>query len=139
MVRKTFIPLQRLGIAALILSSLALSRGASAATPQCKEGFKRGKTPLSLVAGAKPGCVSTTQAAVGKKLLNGTNKACYICHSATAPYPPKQMISNLREQGYTLKSADILASFNAHFSEMSGGPITSKEAKAISNYLQSIK
>lgn len=109
------------------------------AATSCKTGFKPGKTPVSLVIGAKPKCVNSVQVAAGKKLLTGTANTCFVCHGAAGISPVSQMNSNLRAQGYTLAPADITAAFNAHVTEMSGATITTKDTKAISQYLQSIK
>ena len=110
-----------------------------AAVAPCKTGFKRGKTPVSLVEGAKPGCYKISLAATGKKLLLGTNNTCFACHSAAGISPTSTTNGKLRDQGYTLQPASILSAFNAHQSEMSGASLTLAQAKAISSYLQSIK
>jgi mono/diheme cytochrome c family protein len=113
-------------------------------TPQaaklvCKVGFKPGKTPVSLTTGAKVSCVSTKSAAAGKKLLTGMAKTCFACHGPMGIAPASLMSSNLRAQGYTLKPADITAAFAAHLPEMGAVTMSSKDAKDISAYLQSIK
>ena len=111
-----------------------------ATKPKCKTGTKAGKTPISLVVGAKVSCYNVASAAVGKKLLTKDfSKSCSTCHSGFGIAPSTQMNTKLRAQGYTLKPASIIAAFNAHASEMAGSVITAKDAKAISNYLQSIK
>lgn len=111
-----------------------------AALPACKTGFKRGKTPVSLVAGAKAGCYNVATAAKGKKLLTkDTLNTCVTCHSSLGVSPVSQMNSNMRNQGYTLSAANITAAFNAHAAEMNGALMTSAQAKWISHYLQSIK
>ena len=109
------------------------------AATSCKTGFKTGKTPVSLVVGNKPGCYNVNQAALGKKLLTGTNNTCFACHTLGGSQPYNQMNSNMRAQGYTLQPAQVLAAFNAHQGEMLGATLTSKDAKAISNFLQSIR
>jgi mono/diheme cytochrome c family protein len=110
----------------------------TAAAP-CKTGFKRGKTPVSLVVGTKPGCYDTKLAATGKRLLTGMSNSCFACHTPGGINPFTQMNSNLRTQGYTLAPARISEAFTAHQAEMAGASITSKDAKAISHFLQSIR
>lgn len=105
----------------------------------CKTGFKAGKTPVSLKTGGKVGCVNTKAASLGKKLLTGTANVCYACHSSGGIQPAQLMSSNLRAQGYTLSPANIMNAFNAHSSEMLGATLTSKDAKNISQYLQTLK
>ena len=106
----------------------------------CKTGFKAGKTPVSLVVGAKPGCYKVVSATAGKKLLTtDKTKTCMGCHSSLGIAPASLMNSNLRTQGYTLKPASIQAAFDAHSAEMLGSIITPKDAQAISAYLQSLK
>lgn len=106
----------------------------------CKTGFKAGKTPASLVVGAKVSCVNIKQAAAGKKLLTSDHtNSCFACHSSIGIAPSSQMNSNLRTQGYSLKTASLLTAFNAHLDQMAGASVSTKDLKAISSYLQSIK
>ena len=109
-----------------------------AAVP-CKVGFKRGKTPVSLVTGAKPGCVSTKASTAGKKLLTQMGNVCYACHSSMGISPAASMLTKLKNQSFTLKPADITAAFNLHVSEMAGASMTSKQAKEVGAYLQTLK
>jgi len=107
--------------------------------PNCKTGFKPGKTPISLAPGAKVSCVNVKSAALGKQLLTGTSNICFTCHSTSGPYPVTQMLLNLKNQGYNLKPAQIFVAFNEHSALMSGATITSKDSKNIASYLQTLK
>lgn len=114
------------------------------AATSCKVGTKLGKTPISLKIGDKPGCYNIKLAAAAKKLLTtDASKSCKLCHANSSSLFPiahvKSTNANLRTQGYTLKPASITAAFNAHKSQMMNATIKSSDAKAISNYLQSIK
>lgn len=105
----------------------------------CKAGFKPGKTAVSLEPGAKVKCVNSASAVLGKKLLTGNKNTCFACHAAGGVAPYSLMLSNLQAQAYTLAPTDITAAFNAHSAEMSGATMTAKDAKNISQFLQTQK
>ncbi len=105
----------------------------------CKAGFKPGKTAVSLVPGAKVKCVNSASAVLGKKLLTGNKNTCFACHAAGGIAPYTLMLGNLQTQNYTLAVTDITTAFNAHSAEMSGATMTAKDAKNISQFLQTQK
>lgn len=112
----------------------------SASAIQCKTGFKAGKTPISLKTGDKVGCYNVKLADTAKKLLTtDMSKSCFACHASGGITPVSKMNKNLRKQGYTLTPSSISSAFRAHSSEMAGASLSTAQAKAISNYLQSIK
>lgn len=112
-----------------------------AAKPTCVAGVtKAGKTPISLVPGAKVSCYNIRKAAKGAKLMKtDQNNTCYVCHAAGGVAPFTSTNSNLRTQGYTLKPSSIMEAFNAHVDEMAGATLTNAQAGLLSAYLQSIR
>lgn len=126
--------------AAVLTYSGTLGPSSSLAALPCPDGFRRGKTPVSLVVGAKTGCYNIKRAAAGRRLLTTDNtRPCAACHNSVGIAPVSQMHSNIRALELTLRPADIEAAFAANIGEMAGATITSKDAKAISAYLQSIR
>ncbi len=109
-----------------------------AATKKCKVGFKKGKSPVSLVAGEAVGCLNKLSIAAGKKLLTGFQNSCFACHATGADVPAAELMSNLRTQGYTLSASSLRAAFTAHSDEMSGATMSAADAKKLSQYLQSL-
>lgn len=110
------------------------------AAVKCKAGLKPAKTPISLVPGAKVGCIDPKKAALGKKLLTSDyTQSCFACHAAGGIAPSTMMNSNLRAQGYTLTPANITAAFNAHLAQMTNATLTPKNTALIIQYLESIK
>ena len=127
---------------AIIAGCMQHTLVASAAT--CAPGTALGVTPISLKKGDKPGCYNTALAALAQKLLTSdANKSCKLCHAPSAVLYPTARVgninSNMRKQGYSLKPAMITVAFNRHISKMLGAKMSGADAKAISNYLQSIK
>lgn len=106
---------------------------------KCKAGYKPGKTAISLVAGDKVACVDPKSAALGKKLLTSVGNSCFACHAVGGMSPATHMSANLQAQGFTLKPVSILSAFQQHSAVMAGLTLTAKDAKNISQYLQTLK
>ena len=127
-------------ILALAVAVLTLAAPNAWAGAKCKAGTKPGKTAASLKAGDKVGCYNVKKAAQGKTLLTADKtKACFACHSLTGSVPPAQVLANLRDQGYSLVPAKIVAAFQAHTAEMGNSTLNTSQAVLIGQYLQSIK
>ncbi len=107
-----------------------------AAALKCKAGFKKGKTPVLLVPGAKLACVDAMLVSGGKRIL--TKGTCGTCHAQSGIAPYSLTNSKLYAQLYNLKPASLKSAFNAHAAEMAGSTVKSAQLKSISAFLQTL-